>query len=146
MVDNPPKNMPRITPYLHYRDVAAASKWIARVFGFHTRFTIPHPDGGIMHAEMAFLDGVVMLGPEGREYGALSPTEMPGVNQSLYIYVDDVQAHYEFAREAGAKIIMEPQNMFWGDRVYAARDLEGHHWTFGQHIEDVPPEAMKPPV
>jgi PhnB protein len=145
MVANPPKDMPRITPYLHYQDVAAAARWLQKVFGFENRFSIPDPKGGVMHAEVSFAEGVVMLGPTSREHGGLSPRDLEGVNQGLYVYVDDVQRHYEHTREAGARITMEPETMFWGDRVYGATDLEGHHWTFAQHVEDVPPEAMKPP-
>jgi uncharacterized glyoxalase superfamily protein PhnB len=145
MVDNPPKDMPRITPYLHYHDVAAALAWLEKAYGFKTRFSMPDPKGGLMHAEMTFAEGVVMMGPVSKEYGALSPKDLPGVNQGLYVYVDDVQRHYEHAKEAGARITMPPETMFWGDRIYSTSDIEGHHWTFAQHVEDVPPEAMKPP-
>ena len=146
MVHNPPKDMPRITPYLHYQNVAAALAWLEKAYGLTPRFSMPDPKGGgIMHAEMTFADGVVMMGAINPEHGALSPKDLPGVNQELYIYVDDVQRHYEHAREVGARIIMQPETMFWGDRIYATLDLEGHHWTFAQHVEDVPPEKMKPP-
>jgi len=145
MVDNPPKNMPRITPYLHYQDVAAAVQWIEKAYGLEPRFTLPDPKGGLMHAEMVLADGLVMMGPANKAHGTLSPRDLPAVNQGLYVYVDDLQRHYERAREAGARIIMEPETMFWGDRIYASLDIEGHQWTFGQHVEDVPPEKMKPP-
>lgn len=147
MVDNPPKDMPRITAYLHYKDVAAAIEWLKKVFGFELRFSIPDPKGGIMHAEMTYAeDGVIMLGPPYDEHGAMSPKDLPGVNQGLYVYVADVDSHHDKARELGAQITMPLENMFWGDRMYAVKDLEGHHWSFGQHVEDVPPEAMQPPA
>jgi uncharacterized glyoxalase superfamily protein PhnB len=61
------------------------------------------------------------------------------------LYVDDVDAHYRNAKSRGADITMEPEEMFWGDRIYSAKDNEGHQWTFAQHVKDVPPEEMHPP-
>ncbi len=145
MVENPPENMPRITPYLHYQDVAAALSWLERVYGFMPRFTMPDSKGGIMHAEMTYAEGVVMMGPVNEEYKGLSPKDLPGVNQELYVYVGDVERHYTQAKEAGARITMEPETMFYGDRIYSTLDLEGHHWTFAQHVKDVAPEDMQPP-
>ena len=143
MVENPPENMPRITPYLHYHDVAAAISWLQRAFGFTERFSMPDAERGIIHAEMTYAEGVIMLGPVSEEQKGLSPRDLSGVNQSLYIYVNNLNRHYIQAKEAKADIVMEPETMFWGDRIYAALDLEGHQWTFAQHVEDVSPEAMQ---
>ena len=60
-----------------------------------------------------------------------------------YHAVDDADAHCAAARAAGAEIMQEPQDQFYGDRTYRARDLEGHHWTFGQHLRDVTAEEME---
>ncbi|MHC4997131.1 MAG: VOC family protein [Planctomycetota bacterium] len=59
-------------------------------------------------------------------------------------YVDDVDAHYERAKAEGAEIISPPEDQFYGDRSYRVKDLEGHEWGFGTHIEDVAPEDMQP--
>lgn len=75
----------------------------------------------------------------------MSPLDLAGVNQGLYVYVDDVERHCANARAKGAVIVMEPEDMFWGDRVYGVKDLEGHMWTFGQHTRDIPPDQIKPP-
>ena len=145
MVQNPPKDMPRIVPYLHYNKVEEALEWLSAAFGFKVSFTMPDSQGHLLHAEMRYGDGLVMMGPTSRDYGALSPLDLAGVNQGLYIYVDDVIAHFEHAKANGADIIMEPEYMFWGDRMYTAKDLEGHKWTFSQHVKDVPPEEMRLP-
>lgn len=142
---NPPKDMPRITPYLFYNDVANALSWLRKVFKFEKRFEIPGPNGSTMHAEMVFEDGVIMMGPANEEQGSLSPIDISGTNQDLFIYVDDVDLHYQHAKLAGAEIIMEPEDAFWGDRIYAARDLEGHKWTFATHVKDIAPEDMEIP-
>jgi uncharacterized glyoxalase superfamily protein PhnB len=134
--------MPRITPYLYYEDVAAALAWLARTFGFRERMRMPAADGQIMHAEMELADGVVMMGHPGPDFR--SPKRLGGVAFSLYIYVDDVDGHFQRARDAGAKILEQPEDQFYGDRRYGAEDPEGHHWYFAQHIRDVAPEDMKP--
>jgi uncharacterized glyoxalase superfamily protein PhnB len=145
MVKNPPENMPRITPYLYYKDLAAAMEWVGRAFGLSVRFAMPGPDGKPIHGEMTYADGVVMMGPTGPQCDGKSPKDLGGASQGLYIYVDDVDAHYRRAKEAGARITMEPADMFWGDRVYGALDLEGHLWSFARHIKEVAPEDMKLP-
>jgi len=145
MVKNPPEGMPRITPYLFYNNLPKALGWLKKAFGLETRFSIPGPDGELMHAEMALADGVVMMGAANPKEGSMSPSDLKGIHQSLYIYVEDLDIHYRRSKEAGAQIDMEPEEMFWGDRVYSAKDLEGHIWTFAQHVKDVAPEDMKWP-
>jgi PhnB protein len=142
MPSNPPQNMPRITPYLYYEDVAGALSWLARAFGFRERLRMPGPDGKIMHAEMQLADGVIMMGCPGPDYR--NPKRLEGVTCSLYVYVDGVDAHFEHARKAGAKILEEPADQFYGDRRYGVEDPEGHHWYFATHVRDVAPEDMKP--
>ena len=144
MPKNPPENMPRITPYLHYEDVGAAIDWLARAFGFRERMRLSGPDGAIAHAEMQRDDGVVMMGNPGPQYK--NPKRLGQVTQSLYVYVDDVNKHFIHAKQAGAKIIDEPADQFYGDRRYAAEDPEGHVWYFAQHVRDVKPEDMKMPA
>lgn len=144
MPKNPPENMPRISPYLYYEDVANALAFLSSAFGFEERLRMPGPDGGILHAEMELADGVIMLGGPGADYR--SPQRLGGVTQSLYVYVDDVDDHFERARAAKAKILEKPEDQFYGDRRYAAEDPEGHHWFFAQHVRDVAPEDMKPPA
>ena len=100
MVDNPPAGMPRITPYLLYHDVERALRFLAEAFGFGERMRLPGADGRIMHAEMNCADGVVMMGNPGTGYR--NPKEVGETTQMLYVYVDDVDAHWQRARAAGA--------------------------------------------
>jgi PhnB protein len=136
--------MPRITPYLLYEDVASALEWLAGTFGFRERMRLPDPDGKIMHAEMELADGVIMMGHPGPDYK--NPKRLGQVTQNLYVYVDDVDQHFEHAKQAGATILAEPEDQFYGDRNYRVEDLEGHHWAFAQHVRDVGPEDMHPPA
>ena len=144
MPANPPENMPRISPYLYYKDVAAALDWLTRAFGFTERMRMPGPDGAIAHAEMEYADGVVMLGCPGAGYK--NPKQLGQTTQSLYVYVDEVDKHFEHAKSARAKIVEAPADQFYGDRRYAAEDPEGHVWYFAQHVREVAPEDMKPPA
>jgi uncharacterized glyoxalase superfamily protein PhnB len=139
--------MPRIAPNVFYDDPAAALDWLAKAFGFELRMSMPGPDGGVMHAEMQVADSVVMMSPTSSTEEWHSPKSLGGsVTQSLYVYVDDLDVHCARARGADAEILSEPEDMFWGDRTYVAKDLEGHRWTFAQHTRDVAPEDMKPPA
>ena len=144
MPANPPENMPRITPYIFYKDVASALDWLARVFGFQERMRLPGPNRRITHAEMELADGVIMMGCPGPEYK--NPKQLGHVTQNLYVYVEDVDEHFEHANEAGATILAELEDQFYGDRTYRVEDLEGHQWAFAQHVRDVAPEEMHPPA
>jgi uncharacterized glyoxalase superfamily protein PhnB len=146
MPKNPPDGMPRITPNMAYEDLGKALDWLSQAFGFELKMSMPGPDGAIMHAEMHVEDSVVMFSPLSSGDAWRSPRAAGGVTQSLYIYVDDLDAHCERARGAGATIAAEPEDMFWGDRTYVAQDLEGHRWAFAQHVRDVSPEDMQPPA
>ena len=135
MPANPPENMPRITPNVFYDDLGAALDWLAKSFGFEQRMAMPGPDGGLMHAEMQVADSAFMMSPTASTPEWQSPRSLGGkVTTTLYIYVDDVDAHCARARSAGARILAEPETMFWGDRTYVAEDPEGHRWTFAQAV------------
>jgi uncharacterized glyoxalase superfamily protein PhnB len=142
MPSNPPENFPRISPYLYYRDVARALDWLGKAFGFEERMRLAAEDGSINHAEMELGSGVIMVGCPGPDYR--NPADLGHTTQSLYIYVDDVDAHCERARQAGAKITQEPADQSYGDRRYGCVDPEGHDWWFATHVRDVPPEEMHP--
>ncbi len=138
--------MPRITPNVFYDDLGSALEFLAKTFGFETRMLMPGPEGNIIHAEMRVLDSVIMLSPTTDSDAWASPQSQGGsVTQSLYIYVDDVDAHCARAQSTGASIVAELEDMFWGDRTYVAADPEGHRWIFAQHTRDVDPGDMQPP-
>ncbi len=140
-VQNPPANMPRITAGVYYEDSASGLDFLEKAFGFKTRLKIPGPDGQIMHSELAYEDGLIFVGQACPDEKKTSPQTLGGAMTSgLYIYVDDVDAHCEHARAAGATIVKEPEDQFYGDRNYTAKDPEGHHWIFGQHIRDMTDE------
>jgi uncharacterized glyoxalase superfamily protein PhnB len=118
----------QIIPYIFYRDVPAAIEWLARAFGFAEMMRTATPRGG-MHAEMALDGQQIMMGQGGKEWGMLSAHEAGAVTQGVFIYLANVDAHYERARAAGAPIDKAPEELPYG-RSYTARDLDGHPWFF----------------
>lgn len=131
-----------ITPYLYYADVDAALNWLSKAFGFKTMMKFAGPDGKTNHSAMKLANGeVFMLGCPGPKYK--NPKQLGHVTQGLYIMVGQVDKHFLRAKKAGAKIIEEPTDQFYGDRRYSAADPEGHHWYFAQHLRDVSVKEMK---
>lgn len=146
MVPNPPHDMPRVTPHLFYDDVAAAIDWLVKAFGFTVRLRMTDKDGAVVHGDLEMAESLVMVGMASEGAGRASPLSLGNkVSQRLYVFVDDVDAHYQRALSAGAKVMGEPKEQFYGDRVYEAEDLEGHRWKFAQHVRDVDSRTLKRP-
>jgi uncharacterized glyoxalase superfamily protein PhnB len=128
-----PENAATIYPVLSYEDAGSAMTFLNRAFGFEELMVAPGEDGSIVHAEMNLGRAVIMLGTNKPDMGWVSPKGKPSVNQTLYVAVDDVDAHYAQAKSAGAEITRELNDTDYGSREYGARDLEGHHWSFGTY-------------
>lgn len=143
MVQNPPEGNQRIIPYLSYADAPAAVEFLSTAFGFETGMTMEMGEGVLGHAELHLGDNVLMLSSAFEEMGQASPQNLSGHHGQVMVYVDDVDAHHSRAAAAGATILEEPTDQFYGDRSYRAVDPEGHHWVFTQHIRDVSPEEMQ---
>src|SRR5688572_17210142 len=116
-----------ITPYLLYEDVAGALRFLSRAFGFRRSGAVNRDaKGRLNHAAMQFGKDFVMMGWPGPKYR--NPRRLGASTQSLYIKVDDVDAHYARAKAAGAVIIEEPKDTSYGAWRYGAEDPEGHQW------------------
>jgi uncharacterized glyoxalase superfamily protein PhnB len=122
---------------LRYRDAPAAIDWLQRAFGFEQRMVVPDESGGIAHAQLAFGNGMLMLGSvTDTEFGRLmkQPDETGGAStQSLYVIVNSADALYTRAKAAGAEIVIELKDEEYGGRGFSCRDLEGHLWSFGTY-------------
>ena len=136
---------------IYYKDPRAALKWLEEAFSFETSVVVEDAEGNIGHSEMRFGDATIGIGGEWTDPDQLgeatmrSPVSVGGANtQSIDVHIDeDIDAHCDRARAAGAVILREPKNEFWGDRRYRAMDLEGHVWSFLQHVQDVSREEMQ---
>jgi len=135
---------PAFIPSLAYQDNRAALKWLESAFGFEPSEVLTDAEGNIVHAEMSYGDGVVMIGSEWADW-TRSPASLGGKNtQRVHVRLErGIDEHCARARRAGATIVMEPADQFYGDRTYIATDLEGHYWTFAQPVRDVSNEEME---
>ena len=133
-----PFHRPTLISGVFYKDPLAALDWLEKAFGFERTMVVTDKDGRLGHSEMRLGDGLIYVGSEWADYVA-SPASIAGKNTlSIHIHLNDgLAAHCERARAAGAVIVREPADQFYGDRVYAAKDLEGHVWSFGQTVRYV---------
>ncbi len=133
-----PFQRPTLASSVAYKDPWAALDWLEKAFGFERSMVITDKDGKIAHSEMRFGAGLVYVGSEWADDVA-SPASIGGKNtQRIHVHLNEgLDAHCERARAAGAVIVREPKDEFYGDRVYAAKDLEGHTWSFGQVVRHV---------
>lgn len=139
-----PEGYHSITPFLSLDDAAAAIEFYKQAFGAKERLRMPAPDGRISHAELELGDSVVMLSDmfEGQSLGK-TPREAGGTTVGLLLYVEDVDAVFQRALDAGATATSQPEDMFWGDRFARVTDPFGHDWQLATHVEDVPPEELE---
>jgi uncharacterized glyoxalase superfamily protein PhnB len=141
---------PTFVPAVFYKDPLAALKWLEKAFGFETTTLVTDAEGKVAHSEMSFRGGAVSIGGEweGPLIGTArmrSPASLDGAcTQFVRIHMaDGLDAHCEQARAAGARILAEPEDQFYGARVYRAMDPEGHVWNFSQEVRVVSEQDME---
>jgi PhnB protein len=132
-----------VTPYLAVEDAAAATDYYKQVFGAKERVRMDAPDGKIGHAELEIGDSLVMLADALPQFSTRAPTEVGATTASIFLYVEDVDAVVKGAVDAGATVLMEVADQFWGDRFGTVQDPFGHQWSVATHVEDVPPEEIE---
>jgi PhnB protein len=123
-----------VTPHLMVRGGAQLIDFLKEAFGARETYRVPGPEG-IMHAEMRIGDSTVMMADA---MGGIEP--MPMV---LFLYVEDADALYKRALQAGGTSIQELKDQFWGDRAGAVKDAFGNVWWIATHVEDVPAEELQ---
>ena len=131
-----------VTPYLAIRNASRAIDFYERAFGAVELYRLPSPDGSIAHAEIRIGNSPIMISDESPQMGARSPESLQGTPVNLLLYVEDVDASFNRATKAGAKAIMPPTDMFWGDRYGKLVDPFGHEWSIATHQEDLTPEQI----
>jgi MerR family transcriptional regulator, thiopeptide resistance regulator len=120
----------RLIPVLTYQDIPAAHDFLVSAFGFSGEGVSLGADGQPMHGEVRLGDASIWLHRVTAEHHLGSPLTSDVANSGVFVYVDDVDAHYERACAAGARIDSEPVDQPYGQREYGARDPEGHRWWF----------------
>ena len=128
--------MKTIFPILRYTDARAAIQWLCATFGFVELFSVPESGQVVRHVQLRLGTNVIMLGSVRPDERLASPRELGAATQALYVRVDDLDAHFEQVRSAGAEITGPLKDTDFGSREYHVRDLEGHPWTFGTYLPD----------
>jgi PhnB protein len=138
-----PKGYNSVTAYLSCRGAAAAIDFYRKAFGAREIMRMPGPEGKLGHAEVQIGDSRVMLSDEHPTMDFLGPQSRGGTSVHLHIYVKDCDAVIRRAAEAGAKVLREPQDQFYGDRSGSIEDPFGHVWHLATHKEDLSPGEIR---
>jgi uncharacterized glyoxalase superfamily protein PhnB len=124
-----PAGAAQVLPYLYYPDAARALAFLIDAFGFTEIEAVRDDEGNVWTAQLSTGDGVVLMGPAMAEFGTRSVADPDWATSRTFVYVDDVDGHYERARAAGAAIITEPVD-HGPNRIYVASDCGGQQWIF----------------
>ncbi len=128
---------PQIIPYLYYPDATEALDFLVTAFGFEEKSAFRNAAGDLLTAQLSTGEGVVMIGPGMDAYGTRAVSDPDWAATRIFVRVDDVDAHYERARAAGARIVTEPQlHHFSHNRLYVASDCGGQQWIFAEPVDD----------
>lgn len=135
-----------VIPGLRYRNAMEMIEWLCRVFGFEKNAVYAGPGGVVMHAQLTFGNGMIMLGSVDNGSPSSSqmkqPDEIGGAEtQSPYLVVTDIDAIYANAKTAGARIIMDLETKDYGGKGFTCADPEGHIWHVGTYDPWEPPPA-----
>jgi PhnB protein len=131
-----------LTPYLAVEDAAKAIEFYKDAFGAEEVVRMPGPDGKIAHAELQLGDSKLMLSDPFPQSDVRPPSERGGPTASIFFYVEDVDAAFEQAQRAGAEVVTDLEDMFWGDRFGTLSDPFGHVWSLATHKEDLSEQEM----
>jgi PhnB protein len=132
---SPPPGYRTVTPYLVVKDIEALITFLKDAFGAEESERVPGPDGVTRHAEVRIGDSVVMMGAAQEGY--------PPLPAALYLYVEDTDASYASALQAGAESLMEPADQFYGDRNAGVRDSQGITWWIATRVENLTAEELR---
>ncbi len=129
-----PEGYHTVTPLVSVKGAARLIDFMKKAFGATEVYRFPAPDGSVMHAELKIGNSVMMLG---EPMEGSSP--MPG---TFYVYVEDADATYRAALDAGGESLEGPSDRFWGDRVASIKDFAGNNWMIATHVEEVDSDEL----
>ena len=134
--------MGNLTPHLVTRDPAAAAAWYGSVLGAVEEGRITLPGGQVLTIELRFGDSPLAIGDEFPDMGIVSPLTLGGTYGALHLAVEDADAVWQRALDAGAKAFEPIHDAFWGDHTGLFIDPFGHRWAVDQHVRDVPRDEV----
>lgn len=127
-----------VLPHITYQNVNDAIAWLTKTFGFTEHYRYGDIEGLAQGAQMYLGDAWIML--RSARAGSATPAQLGYWTQSLTVFVDNVDAHFQRSKLSGAKIVEDLQVTAYGERQYGVEDLDSHHWLFSQHARDVSPD------
>jgi PhnB protein len=142
-VERIPEGYTSISPYLTVDDANAAIEFYKRAFGATERGRMAAPDGRIAHAELEISGAIVMLSDKFPQSACQTPKELGGTTVAIFFFVDDVDSVVQDAADAGATVLMQPEDQFWGDRLGQVVDPFGNVWQIATRIEDLTPVEIE---
>jgi PhnB protein len=138
-----PEGYGSLTPMFVFKDARQAIEFYKKAFRAEERLVMPGPDGkGVMHAELKIGGSIIMMGEENPQYPCKSAETLGGSAISFYLYLNNVDEAFKVAVEAGAKVVMPVEEMFWGDRAGTVIDPFGYSWTLATHTRDLTPQEI----
>jgi PhnB protein len=137
-----PEGYHTLTAYLAVDNASEAIEFYKQAFGAKEGVRMDAPDGKIGHAELRIGDSRIMLSDPFPHASTRPPKELGGTTVGVFMYSEDVDAAVKQAVDAGATVVMEPEDMFWGDRFGTVSDPYGHVWSIATHKEDLTPEEI----
>lgn len=137
-----PEGYHTVTPYVIVDGAADALEWYAKAFNATEMLRLPGPDGKLMHCEFKIGDSPIMMADGCPEMNAKGPQAYGGSPVSICLYVEDVDALFKQAIDAGGKELRPVTDQFYGDRMGTLEDPFGHTWSIGTHMEDLTEEEV----
>ncbi len=138
-----PAGMHTVTPHLVCAGATDALDFYKKAFGAEETIRLAAPDGKLIHAMLIIAGSPVMFTDEMPQCGAISPQTLKGTPVTIHLYVPDTDVFYNRAVAAGAKAVMPPADMFWGDRYGVLEDPWGHSWSIATHQQDLTPAEIE---
>ena len=129
--------------YLRLRNAAQAIAFYEKAFGAREKFRLTEPGGRVGHAELDFNGNTLMLSDEYPEAGIVGPKSIGGTSMTIHLHVDNADEVIQRAIAAGAELVCEPMDHFYGERSGTVRDPFGHEWNIGHNLEEITPEEMQ---
>ena len=138
-----PPGMHSVTPHLVCAGAADAIEFYKKAFNAEELAQLAGPDGKLMHGLIKIGDSMLMLVDEYPQWDSLGPNARNGTSVTLHLYVEDADAQFKQAIDAGCSVRMPLTDMFWGDRYGVLQDPFGHLWSIATHVRDVSPEEIR---
>ena len=138
-----PPGMHSVTPHLVCAGAAGAIAFYKKAFNAQELAQLAGPDGKLMHGLIKIGDSALMLVDEYPQWDSLGPKARNGTSVTLHLYVEDADAQFKQAIDAGCSVRLPLADMFWGDRYGIVQDPFGHLWSIATHVRDVSPEEIR---